>query len=242
MKKTLMIGLASSLALGAFAQGTILFSDQQSDATFHIYTPSTVTPGVEQFGSTATDIPAGTYAFTGGSTLLGGASGVAGTTGSTINYTFGNNFTVELYGAAGTGDAISSLQPLSQYSSTIFTHSVAAKLGTFNSPSIPGTDPGIPGTTANAATVAVACWYNAGGTITSLAAAEAAGVPYGESPAVNLTDLGGFGSPPSTPGDLVGIQSFSLINPAGVVPEPSTIALGVMGIGAFLARRRMLKK
>jgi hypothetical protein len=34
------------------------------------------------------------------------------------------------------------------------------------------------------------------------------------------------------------LTSFSLTS----VPEPSTIALGVMGIGAFLARRRMLKK
>jgi len=229
MKKTLLIGLFSAMALGAYAQGTILFSDQQSDATFHIYSPQA--SGVAQSGSTATDIPSGTFVFGAGSVLLGGASGAAGTP---INYTFGNNFTVELYGAAGLNVAVSSLQPLSQYTSSIFTHPVALKLGTFNAPSISGTDPGIPGTTTDAATAAVACWYNAGGTITSLAGAVSAGVPWGESPAVNLTDLSGFGAPPSTAGDLVGIQSFSLQN----VPEPGMIALGVMGACAFLARRK----
>jgi hypothetical protein len=44
---------------------------------------------------------------------------------------------------------------------------------------------------------------------------------------------GGAGSPPGTPANLVGLQSFQL------VPEPSTIALGALGIGAlFFARRR----
>jgi len=42
----------------------------------------------------------------------------------------------------------------------------------------------------------------------------------------------GNGSPPSTPAPLAGLNGFS------VVPEPSTIALGVLGLGALLLRRR----
>jgi len=97
-----------------------------------------------------------------------------------------------------------------------------------------------------AATVAVACWYNAGGTINSLAAASAAHVPYGISLPFVMTGLGedaadetSFNNGSQTPGTLTPamnqLTSFSLI---GTVPEPSTIALGVMGVCAFLARRK----
>jgi len=48
--------------------------------------------------------------------------------------------------------------------------------------------------------------------------------------------LGGAGSPPSTPATLIGLQGFSVKNVA--VPEPTTIALGVLGLGALLIRRR----
>jgi len=41
-------------------------------------------------------------------------------------------------------------------------------------------------------------------------------------------------SPPTTPATLAGLQSFSLV----VVPEPSTIALAILGAGALLLRRR----
>jgi len=52
--------------------------------------------------------------------------------------------------------------------------------------------------------------------------------------------LGGAGSPPSLPADLTGLTGFSLAGsaPVGNVPEPSTIALGVIGAGALFLRRR----
>jgi hypothetical protein len=53
----------------------------------------------------------------------------------------------------------------------------------------------------------------------------------GQSATLNLT-LGGAGSPPSVPADLVGLTSFSMI------PEPSTMALGLLGAAALLYRRR----
>ena len=238
MKKTLLIGLCSVMALGAYAQGTVSFNDRQGDATFHIYTPQA--SGAPIYGNTASDLPAGTQIYVNGSVLLGGASGAAGLP---INYTFGNNFTVQLYAAPNTGNLVpaASLLPVAQYTTFMRQTSQAAVLGTFITPNL-ATDPGIPntdgqgGNTVGSATVAVACWYNAGGTITSLADAVTAGVPRGESLPVNLTALGGVtGTPVVNPAeDLVGVQSFSLQS----IPEPSVIALGVMGACAFLARRK----
>ena len=59
---------------------------------------------------------------------------------------------------------------------------------------------------------------------------EAASV-RGESSVFSVA-TGGAGSPPSLPANLVGLTSFNL------VPEPSTIALGVLGAAALLIRRR----
>jgi len=97
------------------------------------------------------------------------------------------------------------------------------------------------------ATVAVACWYNAGGTINSLAAASSAHVPYGISLPMTLAGLGedssdetaftGTQTPGTLPPAMSKLTSFSLVG-TFTVPEPSMIALGVMGVCAFLARRK----
>lgn len=52
--------------------------------------------------------------------------------------------------------------------------------------------------------------------------------------------LGGAGAPPSVPADLTGLASFALAGtgPGPVVPEPSTVALGLLGAGALFLRRR----
>jgi hypothetical protein len=55
----------------------------------------------------------------------------------------------------------------------------------------------------------------------------------GQSSTLQIT-TGGAGSPPSLPADLTGLTSFSL----AVIPEPSVIALGLLGAGALLLRRR----
>jgi hypothetical protein len=92
----------------------------------------------------------------------------------------------------------------------------------------------------NTVSVALAAWNNEGGTVTSLAQAQAADAatpnsdPWGIS---NVVQSGALTAPPTAPVSLLGsgLESFSL----GVVgPEPSTIALGVMGASAFLFRRR----
>jgi hypothetical protein len=230
MKKTLVIGTLLAGATGLFAQGTVQFSDIASTFQIHIYAPQTDTPGVQITGNTAGDKPAGTQtAYNGG--LVGGSA-----TGSSLAN--GNDVSVELYALGGGTSAapLSSLLPVSQYTTTVYT--IPAGAGVFVKPSIPS-DPGIPNSANGNATVALAAWYNGGGSYTSLSAAQAAGQPAGESNPSFITGLGGIGSPPGTPPALSGITSFSLTTTAS--PEPSTIALGVMGASAFLLRRRMSK-
>lgn len=181
-----------------------------------------------------------------------------------INYTYGNDFTAQIYalsaGASpGATPAFSSLLPVTQYIENFATSGGAnfANLAavSFNAQN---PDPGIPGTgydnsnkhgashVLNNAFVAVAAWYNAGGTVTTLAQAQADNLPWGIS-AVNL--VAGLGEPgsvntaaavnsgsPSTPVEPYYQESFNLTYTT--VPEPGTIALGLAGVCGFLARRR----
>jgi len=229
MKKTLILAATLAGAVGAFAQGTVNFADGESDVSVLIYAPNPASPTVETTGNSVGDTPSGSTVYTGGT--IGGNSTSTGPTG----YGNGNNFTAQLFGAAGTGLAFSQLSPLTQYTSGFAVKAGGA--GQFIGAS-PANDPGIAGTgtaSSSSATLSLAAWYNGGGTITSLAAAEAAKVPYGWSTPFSLSNLGGSGSPPATPPDLVGLTSFSLVSS---VPEPGTITLGLMGAAAFVARRR----
>jgi hypothetical protein len=89
--------------------------------------------------------------------------------------------------------------------------------------------PGVP--RDGRATLQVRAWDNAGGTITSW---ENASI-RGQSALIVSGPLGGpdptGANPPAIPPNLVGLQSFA-------IPEPSTIALGVLGAAALLLRRR----
>jgi hypothetical protein len=73
-------------------------------------------------------------------------------------------------------------------------------------------------------------------TFGTYAAAEAANGKIGKSNLFDVANLGGTsgGGPPATAPNLAGLQSFSLTQ----VPEPSTIALGALGVAALLFRRR----
>jgi hypothetical protein len=74
-------------------------------------------------------------------------------------------------------------------------------------------------------------WDNRGGTITTWAQVMA-------DPTILRGSSGTFttavAEPPNTPPNLVGLTSFNLF----AVPEPSVIALGALGLGALLLRRR----
>jgi hypothetical protein len=268
MKKLTIAGLLSLCAVGAYAQGTLVFNNNVAGSIVtHIYAPNPSNPSVETQGNGSTaltgDYPNGTTVYT-GFTPIGGSSGAAGLP---VNYAFGNNFTVQIFALGednpandgsfnplyhGVNTLFSSLQAVSQYTSTMAT-SAGVGAGFIQSVS-PSGDAGIPNAGYNAnnqngasvdnvAALSLACWYNGGGTINSLSAASAAGVPYGWSKVFIANNLGEpasvmfayNGTGASTPGNLKNLTSFSLVTP---VPEPATIALGVMGACAFLARRK----
>jgi len=88
------------------------------------------------------------------------------------------------------------------------------------------------------AEVAIAAWYmGASGQYTTLALAQAANAPWGISNEGQTGLLGGStGGPQATPFLPTTITDFSLGQAA--VPEPSTIALGVIGASTFLFRRK----
>lgn len=86
----------------------------------------------------------------------------------------------------------------------------------------------------NSATLVLRAWNSAAGSDWSTASSSPAGI-VGESNPVTVS-LGGEipGAPPAPAANLVGLQAFSLV----AVPEPSTIALGVLGLAALALRRR----
>jgi hypothetical protein len=255
MKKTLIISaFCVGAAVSGYSQGIVGFTDRDTDMTIHIFAPQTQSPGTEvtgnqgtassgaSTGGVTTDIyvasPGGTAVYGGSTVYTGGAIGNTLTSNPTAagayHYNVGSDYTVELYGAAGANAAASALVPVTQYSTTISTSSAIG--GAFKSIQPFAGDPGVPGATAGGVvTIELVAWYN-GGTGLTLAEALAADDPTGTSAIINYTTPGG--SPPGTPGDMVGLTSFSLAIAPAVTPEPSTIALGVIGATTLLFRRR----
>jgi hypothetical protein len=252
MKKILIAGMTLAGTMGIFAQGSLVFNNFASgtpeaagvNVVFHVYSPQVATPGVEVTGNSSVaystsarngDFPTGTQTYTG--TLLGGSTVGTGATA----WANGNNYSADLVAAAGDNAPVSSLT-LVTGSVTTFRTTSASVAGWFTAPaigalSIPGTTYSGSGITTlpTSASCAVQAWYNGGGTIPTYAVAVADGLPAGQGAEFNVDGLGGG---TVNPPNLYNGQSFSLTT----VPEPGTIALGVMGLGAFLARRRMLKK
>ncbi len=223
MQKSLTIISLLAGAVGVYAQGQIHFDDYVTTAgnQFEIQVWS-VQPGNSQvFGNGPSDAPAGTQTYSGAA--IGGTAAGSGPTG----YANGNNYSIELYAAAGADAAAGTLT------------AVPSALATFNTTGFAGTWDAAGGVVVTVPQVAVGAtgsfqlqaWYNGGGTL-SYAQAQAAGDPYGSSVEANIT-LGGATAPPVS---LNPITSFSLTTQQ--VPEPSTIALGVIGASAFLMRLR----
>jgi len=133
----------------------------------------------------------------------------------------GAGFTAQLFGGPQ-GTAEGSLTPV--LPTTTFRTGAAAG---FVNP-VTGT---VQGVLENGnATLQLRVWDNAGGTITSWAQVLP-NTPHGVSPTFNVNGLGGIFT---TAPNIAGLQSFNLF----AVPEPSVIALGLLGVGALLLRRR----
>jgi len=234
MKKTLVTFSALLAAVGAYAQGNITWNDGQTSGTISIMSPNTATPTVQESGQTSFDSPSGGATYTGG--WIGGGTSPGGGVGATpangpggLDYQTAGNFEVGLYldttlGAlttditSGTPVAVSTMQG-------------GADAGLWS------TTVGLTATDANIAPgthvfVGLAAWYDGSG-----AASYSAATVKGFVESTSTVSLGG-GGPPALPtpglGNL-GLTSFSL---AASVPEPSTIALGVIGASAFLLRLR----
>jgi len=97
---------------------------------------------------------------------------------------------------------------------------------------ITGGDITVPGVAAGGtAFVQLRAWSTASGS--SYDAALSAGGTVGTSSVLTLT-LGGAGTPPGPGAPLVGLTAFTV----SAVPEPATIALGLLGVAGLLIRRR----
>jgi hypothetical protein len=210
MKKTITGALTLLAGASAvYAQGTISMANYGVLNTYLYVSYKAANVAAVELGGTATG-PAPT------------ASNYA------LEVANGNDWSVQLYAAPGLN--ATTLSPVAGSIVTLAT--VPTQLGTWASTAI-ATIPGTTGGATGTATLQLYAWYNEGGAITSYAAAVADGVPYGTSAIANISGLGG-GSPPATAPSL----PEGLGNIVVAVPEPSTIALGVMGASAFLMRLR----
>jgi len=246
MKKSLPI-LVTLLAgaVGAYAQGQIEWDDYAPNAgiptgsdgfQITVWQPQG-TGATQTFGNGAKDVPAGTTAYTG--VAIGGGNTGSGATG----YGNGNDYSIALY--YGVGANATSLSQVPGAVSTFDTSGGATAANGYPGSwlSAGGVDVTVPGVASGATgTFQLYAWYNGGGTLTyAQASVVGSGDPYGTSNPANIT-LAGPPAVPSTLGGVngsgqpIGITSFSLLS--NTVPEPSTIALGVIGASAFLMRLR----
>jgi hypothetical protein len=220
MKK---IAITISLLAGAtvgYSQGTLNWSDYVTAApplpgfSITIWGPQSAGAApVNNLGNTSGDTPGGTAHYTG--TPLSGAG-----------------YEVGLYvdsTATAVGTDVTSGTPLSTANFT------AGSGGWYFGSTLTVTDPSAAGGTG--VFVELAAWSTAIGSPASYAAAVAAGDLAGHSLASTGTAPLGGGSPPTTPGTLagIGLTDFAI---GTATPEPSTIALGVIGASAFLMRLR----
>jgi len=244
MKKSITILTLLAGAAGAYAQGKIVLADYvPATWCIDIFAPQglglTQTTGNSQY-----DNPVGATAYTG--VALGGSATGTGPAA----YGNGNLWTLAIYAAPGinnaAGIAAAELAGTPVATSLFQTSggTGAANTGTAGNDSAgvwalnagSSTATTLAGYTGGA-TIQLEAWYNGG----------AANLTYllspvkGSSAMESIAALGGTGSPPAVtpnlgsfvPGDGQ-IVSFSLIG----VPEPSTIALGVIGASTLLFRRR----
>jgi hypothetical protein len=227
MKKILLVSASLMLAAAAFSQGTIVFDNQATGVKALVYGQDPANPTSPKTGQTSGGTPAGNVTY-GGALLAGtgfsatlwalNAANVVGLDDPTLSA--GGNNLVQVSGVVAFRAA------------GLFSGRVAASAA---NPIVPNTPD-----SSTRGTFQLRAWDNKGGTITTwdqaLVAFKNGTTTLGYSPLFTVQQsLGGYGTPPSTPPSLLGLQSFQLY----AVPEPSTIALGVLGAGClFLLRRR----
>jgi len=134
----------------------------------------------------------------------------------------GSGFTAQLWSSPQGG----ALTPLS---TTVFRGAATPTLFGFVVPPTAPIVQGVPG--GASATFDLRVWDNQNGTITLWSQVMA-------NPTILHGNSGTFSvvlqEPPTTPPNMVGLTSFNVF----AAPEPSVIALGALGLGALLLRRR----
>jgi len=142
----------------------------------------------------------------------------------------GTNWVVQMYYNAGSGQAESSLHVLAGDTFTAFRVTTTSSPGTWSAAASKSLTDVLPG---GVATLQARVWDGSLFSTYDLAKASPNAFTGKSNPFDYVT--GGAGSPPSTPGGIEGMQSFTVQN----VPEPTTIALGVLGAASlFVVRRR----
>jgi len=214
--KRILIALGTvACAVGVFAQGQINFNTRVlGTLVVPIYGLQAGNPFEALQGQSAAGVPAGTRQYTG--PLLGGTA-----TGPNA----GQNYTAQLFGGPlGTPDA--SLSPMTP-TTTFRTQTTLAGF-VITTPTAATLDGVAIGSQAR---VQLRVWDNSTGITSWDQVLLNPNVPRGMSLAFDSQPLGGGPNPPP---NLVGLTSFNLFQ----VPEPSVIALGVLGVGALLLFRR----
>jgi hypothetical protein len=227
MRKNLLVAALLMSASWAFGQGTILFNNRVTTESLP-QQPAVVAPifGVDQACPTCEKRGNPTSTWNGTSGPAPAPAGTQTYGGAPI---VGTGFTVQLWAANATA---TDLAPIA--TTTMTTRSQLNFMGFINAPTVNPIVPGVVGNTADRAKFELRVWDNQGGQITSWSQVLAnPNVARGTSGVITLDLPLGVGS--TSPPSLVGLQSFQL----AIVPEPSVIALGVLGAGClFLLRRR----
>jgi len=221
MKKLLLTLVAIVCAVTAFGQGSIAFNNGVLNAVVApIFGPDQADPLRIQTGNTAVTTGGAPAGFPAGTAVYGGAP----LSGFSAYY-------AQLYGAAGAGRPADTLQPLMTGAGTnavLGFRTTSGQLGLVKTITPAVVCPG--SVAGDVWTIQMRVWENKGGNLLTWDAAMALNDPTllrGESALLNIS-LG------VQPVNLLGLQSFNIHQ----VPEPSVIALGVLGVGALLLFRR----
>jgi hypothetical protein len=232
MRKNLLVAALLVSAVGAFAQGTVNFNARLSTGTLPDQGPivapffnvNPANPTVQQKGQPASDWngTTGPAPVPAGNTVYGGAP------------LRGTGFTVQLW-AANVNQPDSALQLVS--TTVMSTRTQQGFWGFLHNPTVNPAVPGVVGNSPDRAKFEIRVWDNQGGTILDWASAvtafNQARTAIGTSGILTIDSPLGVGS--TSPPTLQNLRSFSLV----AVPEPSVIALGVLGAGClFMLRRR----
>jgi hypothetical protein len=215
--------MKTTLALAALLFGSVAFSDLLAQGQFQwgnniagcrarIYAPNPNNPLEIRVGNAINGIPTGSQTYAG--TLLSGTGFTAGIyVGRTASEVMANHTTPLVNGTAPFG--------------------IGTSAGLLPTGGFTAVAENIPGGTANV-NYQFRAWDNRNGTVTSWTQVMEAGGLIAAGTSDILVFANPLGSATTTPPPTDGIRSFQLTQ----VPEPSLIALGALGLGALLLRRR----